>query len=460
MQYVGLGDLLSGFINRIPTYATQLGRFLLNSFTRFILNPWGFVTVLVGVGLAIDLLDRAFISIVTSLSNGVQLAQQSIANWVNSITPPACGSFDILCYIESGLLRVAKAIISAIFTYIISPLLNFISFILNSVLYVAKIVLYSVARFLCDFMGKYYGVITGAYATYRMFRSIGGRLLNAFIRGRLIQGIFGGVIAPILVYTVTSTIATTLLNFVLSQFGVSCSTLTEPQAPVTKLPTISTTAVQSIGSGVVYGFSVTYGKAVVESVPVAAHYGFVKNTVGTTTLSISESSNYALSVKVAPPTSASMSVNAKYGFGVTPPLYFTVIVNAGLAFTITPQLTVPVSVSDAVAYVFKVLSVGAVDVAISMSSGVTYGVGNFSVKSTVQITGNQITTYYFTLQDYPLAPITAYSPPTPPLTCSNTYSSNQLTVAYCTDQDNSSMAMSSTVTQSYSGVSDSPTSPT
>jgi len=45
MQYVGLGDLLSGFINRIPTYATQLGRFLLNSFIRFILNPWGFVTV-------------------------------------------------------------------------------------------------------------------------------------------------------------------------------------------------------------------------------------------------------------------------------------------------------------------------------------------------------------------------------------------------------------------------------
>jgi len=74
MQYVGLGDLLSGFINRIPTYATQLGRFLLNSFTRFILNPWGFVTVLVGVGLAIDLLDRAFISIVTSLSNGLTTA--------------------------------------------------------------------------------------------------------------------------------------------------------------------------------------------------------------------------------------------------------------------------------------------------------------------------------------------------------------------------------------------------
>jgi len=182
--------------------------------------------------------------------------------------------------------------------------------------------------------------------------------------------------------------------------------------------------------------------------------------VGTTTLSIDESSNYALSVKVAPPASVSMSVNAKYGFGVTPPLYFTVIVNAGLAFTITPQLTVPVSVSDAVAYVFKVLSVGAVDVAISMSSGVTYGVGNFSVKSTVQITGNQITAYYFTLQDNPLAPITAYSPPTPPLTCSNTYSSNQLTVAYCTDQDNSSLAVSSTVTQSYSGVSDASPSPT
>jgi hypothetical protein len=223
---------------------------------------------------------------------------------------------------------------------------------------------------------------------------------------------------------------------------------------------VSTTAVQSIGSGVVYGFSVTYGKAVVESVPVNIHYGFAQNTVGTTTLGISESSNYAFNVKVAPPASASMSVNAKYGFGVTPPLYFTVIINAGLAFTVTPQLTVPVSVSDAVAYVFKVLSVGVVDVAIAMSSGVTYGVGNFSVKSTVQIVGNQITAYYFTLQDNPLAPITAYSTPTPPLTCSNTYSSNQLTVAYCTDQDNSSLAVSSTVTQSYSGVGDNPVAPT
>ncbi len=309
-------------------------------------------------------------------------------------------------------------------------------------------------------MGKYYGVITGAYATYRMFRSIGGRLLTAFTRGRLIQGILGGVVAPIIVYTVTSTIATTLLNFVLSQFGVSCNTLTEPQAPITKLPTVSTTAVQSIGNSVVYGFSVTYGKAVVESVPVATHYGFVQNTVGTTTLSISESSNYVFNVKTAPPASASISVNAKYGFGVTPPLYFTVIVNAGLAFTVTPQLTVPVSVSDAVAYVFRVLSVGAVNVAVSMSSGVTYGMGNFSVKSTIQIVGNQITAYYFTLQDYPLAPVTAYSTPKPPLTCSNTYSGNQLVVAYCTDQDNSSMAMSSSVTQSYSGVSDNPTSPT
>jgi hypothetical protein len=460
MQYVGLSDLLSGFINRIPTYATQLGRFLLNSFTRFILNPWGFVTVLVGVGLAIDVLDRAFINIVSSLEGGVKLAQQSIANWVNSITPPACGSFDILCYIESGLLRVAKAIISAIFTYIISPLLNFISFILNSVLYVAKITLYSVAKFLCDFMGKYYGVITGAYATYRMFRSIGGRLLSAFTRGKLIQGILGGVVAPIIVYTITSTIATTLLNFVLSQFGVSCSTLTEPQAPVTKLPTVSTTAIQSIGSGVVYGFSVTYGKAVVESVPVNIHYGFVRNTVGTTTLSIDESSNYTLNVKVAPPTSASMSVNAKYGFSVTPPLYFTVIANAGLAFTVTPQLTVPVSISDAVAYVFKVLSVGAVDVAVAMSSGVTYGVSNFSVKSTVQITGNQITAYYFTLQDNSVAAVTAYSTPKPPLTCSNALSSNQLVLVYCTDQDNSSLAMSGSVTQSYSGVSDNPAAPT
>jgi len=460
MQYVGLGDLLSGFINRIPTYATQLGRFLLNSFTRFILNPWGFVTVLVGAGLAIDMLDRAFISIVSSLESGVKLTQQSIANWINSITPPACGSFDILCYIESGLLRVAKLIISAIFTYIISPLLNFISFILNSVLYVAKIILYTVAKFLCDFMGKYYGVITGAYATYRMFRSIGGRLLSAFTRGRLIQGILGGVVTPILVYTITSTIATTLLNFVLSQFGVSCNTLTEPKAPVTKLPTISTTAVQSIGNSVVYGFSVTYGKAVVESIPVTTHYGFVKNTVGTTTLSISESSSYVFNVKTAPPASASMSVNVKYGFGVTPPLYFTVIVNAGLAFTITPQLTVPVSVSDAVAYVFKVLSVGAVNVAVSMSSGVTYGMGNFSVKSTVQIVGNQITAYYFTLQDNPLVPVTVYSPPTPPLTCSNALSSNQLVVAYCTDQDNSSLAMSGTITQSYSGVSDNPVAPT
>jgi len=432
MQYVGLGNLLSGFINRIPTYATQLGRFLLNSFIRFVLNPWGFVTVLVGVGLAIDLLDRAFISIVTSLSNGVQLAQQSIANWVNSITPPACGSFDILCYIESGLLRVAKAIISAIFTYIISPLLNFISFILNSVLYVAKIVLYTIAKFLCDFMGKYYGVITGAYATYRMFRSIGGRLLSAFTRGRLIQGILGGVVAPIIVYTVTSTIATTLLNFVLSQFGVSCSTLTEPQAPTVSLPTVSTTAVQSIGSGVVYGFSVTYGKAVVESIPVSVHYGFAQNTVGTTTLSISESSSYVFNVKAAPPTSASMSVNATYGFAFTPPLYFTVIVNAGLAFTITPQLTVPVSMSDAVSYVFKLLSVGAVNVTVSISDSASYSLGSISITNTVTISGNTITASYITLRDTPFALISTYGNQP----CYNTVYNNIIIGSYCTTSDN------------------------
>jgi len=432
MQYVGLGDLLSGFINRIPTYATQLGRFLLNSFTRFILNPWGFVTVLVGAGLAIDMLDRAFISIVSSLESGVKLTQQSIANWINSITPPTCGTFDILCYIESGLLRVAKLIISAIFTYIISPLLNFISFILNSVLYVAKIVLYTVARFLCDFMGKYYGVITGAYATYRMFRSIGGRLLTAFTRGRLVQGIFGGVIAPILVYTITSTIATTLLNFVLSQFGVSCSTLTEPKAPVVKLPTVSTTAVQSIGSGVVYGFSVTYGKAVVESVPVATHYGFVQNTVGTTTLSISESSSYVFNVKTAPPASVSMSVNARYGFGVTPPLYFTVIINAGLAFTIAPQLNVPVSMSDAVNYVFKLLSVGTVDVAVSMSDGVSYGLGSISITNTTAISGTTITVSYITLRDTPFALVSSYGNQP----CYSTVYNNIIIWGYCTTSDN------------------------
>jgi len=281
-------------------------------------------------------------------------------------------------------------------------------------------------------MGKYYGVITGAYATYRMFRSIGGRLLTAFTRGRLVQGIFGGVIAPILVYTITSTIATTLLNFVLSQFGVSCSTLTEPKAPVVKLPTVSTTAVQSIGSGVVYGFSVTYGKAVVESVPVATHYGFVQNTVGTTTLSISESSSYVFNVKTAPPASVSMSVNARYGFGVTPPLYFTVIINAGLAFTIAPQLNVPVSMSDAVNYVFKLLSVGTVDVAVSMSDGVSYGLGSISITNTTAISGTTITVSYITLRDTPFALVSSYGNQP----CYSAVYNNIIIWGYCTTGDN------------------------
>ena len=377
MQYIGLSDLIGGFIDRLPDYAVRFGSFLLNTVRRFVMNPWGFVTMLVGAVIAIDMLDEAIVNITNSIKEGVQMVQNSLINWVNSITVRSCGFYDYVCYVEAGLSGAVKVILSVLFTYIVQPILTFVEFIMNSINYTAKIIFYSISSFLCNFINKFYSVITGAYASYRVFRSIGSSILYAFTRGRLLDGVFGGVFAPFIVYIITSSIANTLLNFILSQFGVNCNTLSVPSTTQTKLPTISVTAVQSVGSTATYSLYTKSTGAPPQHVYDSAKYAFTQLTVSTLKPVAYEDASYSFTALTRLPVTESISDYARYGFTVIPPAFLTILTNGTDAFTVESMIIIPVTLSDNSNYVFKVIT--GVGTSVLISDSASYSVSILAI---------------------------------------------------------------------------------
>ena len=353
MQYIGLSDLIGGFVDRLPDYAVRFGSFLLNTIRRFVMNPWGFVTMLVGAVIAIDMLDEAIVRITNSIKQGVQMVQNSLINWINSITVRKCGLYDYVCYVEAGLAGAVKAILSVLFTYIVQPILTFVEFIMNSINYTAKVIFYTISSFLCNFINKFYSVITGAYASYRVFRSIGSSILYAFTRGRLLQGIFGGVFAPFIVYIITSTIANTMLNFILNQFGVNCNTLSEPSTTPTKLPTIAVTAVQSASVGSQYSLYTKSTGSPPQVRYVSAKYTFTQLTVNTPKPVTYVNASYSLTSLTRLPITEVIGDYAKYGFTIIPPAFLTILTTGTDAFTVESMIMIPVALSSTASYALR-----------------------------------------------------------------------------------------------------------
>jgi len=82
--------------------------------------------------------------------------------------------------------------------------------------------------------------------------------------------------------------------------------------------------------------------------------------------------------------------------------------------------------------VFKLLSVGAVNVAVSISDGASYSLGSISITNTVTVSGNTITASYITLRDTPFALVSTYGNQP----CYNTVYNNIIVGSYCTASDN------------------------
>jgi hypothetical protein len=343
------------------------------------MNPWGFVTVIVGSVIAIDLIDEAVSNLASALSNVIRMANVAIVNFINSIHTGSCSPGDILCSIENGLLYVAKLAVTFLFGYIIEPISYALISMFNAIAYVAKLMFHSISKFLCNYVIGFYQAITASYAAYRVVNWIGLGALRALTSGKVMRGLLGSIAAPFATFFITYLLSNALLNLVLNFFGINCQSLTPPSPPTSitpKAPTLLTAP--SIGVTATYSL---YSKST-GSTPqvgyVSAKYAFAQVTVGTLSPVAYVGASYSLTSLTRLPIAEVIGDYAKYGFTVIPPAFFTLALTGTDAFTVESMIMIPVTLSNAATYLFRFVSRIGIPVSISDSS-------SYSLKTTLFI---------------------------------------------------------------------------
>ena len=374
MQYLGLGDLFSGFIDRMPELALRIGDFLLKSIRKLVMNPWGFVTVIVGSVIAIDLIDEAVSNLASALSNVIRMANVAIVNFINSIHTGSCSPGDILCSIENGLLYVTKLAVTFLFGYIIEPISYALVSIFNSIAYVAKLMFHSISKFLCNYVLGFYQAITASYAAYRVINWIGLGALRALTSGKVMRGLLGSIAAPFVTFFITYLLSNALLNLVLNFFGINCQSLTLPAPPQpispkapTQLPT------PSIGDTATYSLYTKSTGAPPQVGYVSAKYAFTQLTVSTLKPVVYEDASYSFTTLTRLPVTESIGDYAKYGFTVIPPAFLTLALTGTDAFTVESMIIIPVSLNDTATYMFRFMS--GIGIKVNIADSASYSLG-------------------------------------------------------------------------------------
>ena len=332
-QYLGFSDFFGRLLTELPNYATRLGNLMLNILRRVLSNPVAIMTMVTVITIAYYAVENLMNGFLNYLEYSLQSFQSYVNQLVNQLRTGSCGVGDFVCYIENGLIMLAKFILQYVFLTLFNTLMWLIEQVINAIDYVVKFQIYVVHYVLCNFIVPAFNIVNTAY--------VGGKVVTGIWRHMVGRGparwfstLIGGLSATLLTYAFSNA----FLNFVFNLTGVSCQpgvvSLPQPTPPTVTTPPSLT----GQGMGLTETLSYTFGSG----------------SPGKASLSLKESLSYHVGTTGAPKLKALLSEALGYVLKYIPPA----------------QASVKFSLSEALGY--KLVASSALGALLIMGESVTY----------------------------------------------------------------------------------------
>jgi len=332
-QYLGFSDFFGRLLTELPNYATRLGNLMLNILRRVLSNPVVIMTMVTVMTIAYYTVENVMNGFLNYLEYSIQSFQSYVNQLVNQLTTGSCGVGDFVCYIENGLIMLAKFILQYVFLTLFNALMWLVEQVINAIDYVVKFQIYVVHYVLCNFIVPAFNVVNTAY--------VGGKVVTGIWRHMVGRGparwfttLIGGLGATLLTYAFSNA----FLNFVFNLTGVSCQpgvvSLQQPTPPTVTTPPSLT----GQGMGLSESLSYTFGSG----------------SPGKASLSMKESLTYHIGTTGAPKLKVLLSEALGYVLRYIPPA----------------QASVKFSLSESLGY--KLVASGALGALLIMSESLTY----------------------------------------------------------------------------------------
>jgi len=332
-QYLGFSDFFGRLLTELPNYATRLGNLMLNILRRVLSNPVVIMTMVTVMTIAYYTVENLMNGFLNYLEYSLQSFQSYVNQLVNQLRTGSCGVGDFVCYIENGLIMLAKFILQYVFLTLFNTLMWLIEQVINAIDYVVKFQIYVVHYVLCNFIVPAFNIVNTAY--------VGGKVVTGIWRHMVGRGparwfstLIGGLSATLLTYAFSNA----FLNFVFNLTGVSCQpgvvSLPQPTPPTVTTPPSLT----GQGMGLTETLSYTFGSG----------------SPGKASLSLKESLSYHVGTTGAPKLKALLSEALGYVLKYIPPA----------------QASVKFSLSEALGY--KLVASSALGALLIMGESVTY----------------------------------------------------------------------------------------
>jgi hypothetical protein len=332
-QYLGFSDFFGRLLTELPNYATRLGNLMLNILRRVLSNPVAVMTMVTVITIAYYAVDNLMNGFLNYLEYSLQSFQSYVNQLVNQLRTGSCGVGDFVCYIENGLIMLARFVLQYVFLTLFNALMWLVEQVINAIDYVVKFQIYVVHYVLCNFIVPAFNIVNTAY--------VGGKVVTGIWRHMVGRGparwfstLVGGLGATLLTYVFSNA----FLNFVFNLTGVTC------QPGVVSLPTPTPPSVTPPPSLASQGMGLTE----------TLSYTFGSGSPGKASLSLKESMSYHVGTAGAPKLKVLLSEALSYALKYIPP----------------DQASVKFSLSEALGY--KLVSSSALGALLVMSESVVY----------------------------------------------------------------------------------------
>jgi len=297
-QYLGFSDFFGRLLTELPNYATRLGNLMLNILRRVMSNPVVIMTMVTVITIAYYAVDNLMNGFLNYLEYSLQSFQSYVNQLVNQLTTGSCGVGDFVCYIENGLIMLARFILKYVFLVLFNALMWLIEQVINAIDYVVKFQIYVIHYVLCNFIAPAFNIVNTAYVGGKVVTGI-WRLMAGRGPARWFSTLIGGLGATLLTYAFSNA----FLNFVFNLTGVTCKpgvvSLPQPTPPnVTPPPSLT-----GQGMGLTETLSYTFGSG----------------SPGKASLSMKESLTYHMGTTGAPKLKALLSESLGYVLKYIPP---------------------------------------------------------------------------------------------------------------------------------------------
>ena len=337
-QYLGFADFFGRLLTELPNYATRLGSLMLDLLRRLLSNPVAVMTTVTVVTIAYYAVDNIMDGFLNYLGYSIQSFQSYVNQLVNQLRTGNCGVGDFVCYIENGLITLARFIIQYVFLTLFNALMWLIEQVIKAIDYVVKFQIYVIHYVLCNYIVPAFNIVNTAYVGGKVITGI-WRLMVGRGPARWFATLIGGVGATLLTYAFSNA----FLNFVFNLTGVSCKpgvvSLPTPSTPiVTPLPKLPSQSM-SVTESVSYSLGTALPSNVSLSLKESLSYSMGLTGAPRLKLVLGESLAYVL--KYIPPAQASVKLSLSESMG------YKLVTSAarGLLLIMSELLTYSLSVS-------------------------------------------------------------------------------------------------------------------